>query len=159
MTSANSSPDAPSSGEIVTTRIFDASRGTVFHAFENPQILAQWWGPNGFRSTIREFDLRPRGAWRLVMHGPDGTDYDNVSEFVEIVKPERIVFDHLSRVHRFRMTMIYAEEGAGKTRLTWRMTFESSAESEKLRTFIASANEQNFDRLAGLLGTLKAKGD
>ncbi|HWC28632.1 MAG TPA: SRPBCC domain-containing protein [Dehalococcoidia bacterium] len=38
-------------------------------------------------------DLRPGGRWRFVMHGPDGTDYDNLITFVEIVAPERLVYD------------------------------------------------------------------
>ena len=141
--------------EIVNTRIFDAPREAVFEAFENPQQLAQWWGPNGFTNTIQEMDLRAGGTWRLTMHGPDGTNYDNLSEFVEVAKPERIVFNHLSPVHRYRMTMTYIEAGPGKTKLTWNMVFERSQENEKLKTFIASANEQNFDRLAACLEKLR----
>ena len=57
---------------------------------------------NGFTNTIEEFDLRPGGTWRLVMHGPDWTDYHNVSGFVEVVPAERIVYDHLEPIHRFR---------------------------------------------------------
>jgi uncharacterized protein YndB with AHSA1/START domain len=41
-------------------------------------------------------DVKPGGEWDLVMHGPDGTDYKNKSVFKEIVKPERIVYDHVS---------------------------------------------------------------
>jgi uncharacterized protein YndB with AHSA1/START domain len=78
---------------------------TGFGAFSDPSVLAKWWGPKGFTSTIEEFDLRPGGAWRLVMHGPDGTDSHNVSGFVEVVPAERVVYDHLEPVHRFRMTM------------------------------------------------------
>jgi hypothetical protein len=36
--------------------------------------------------------------------GSDGVDYKNVSEFVEVVSPERIVFRHVSRP-RFEMTI------------------------------------------------------
>jgi uncharacterized protein YndB with AHSA1/START domain len=141
--------------EIVNIRIFDAPRETVFEAFENPRQLAKWWGPNGFSNTIHEMDLRVGGTWRLTMHGPDGTNYDNVSEFVEVSKPERIVFNHLSPVHRYRMTMTYIDAGPDKTKLTWNMAFERSPENEKLKTFIASANEQNFDRLAACLEELR----
>jgi uncharacterized protein YndB with AHSA1/START domain len=80
------------------------------------------------------------------MHGPDGTDYHNATDFIEVVRPERIVFRHLKPMHRFQMTMTFAEE-AGKTRLTWRMRFESAAELERVKGFVPTANEQNFDRL------------
>ncbi len=82
--------------EIVSTRILDAPRERVFKAFADPDHLMHWWGPKGFSNTFHEFDFRPGGTWRFVMHGPDGIDYQNKSVFVEIVMPERIVFAHVS---------------------------------------------------------------
>ena len=97
--------------EIVSTRVFAAPRGLVFEAFSNPDHLKHWWGPKGFTNTFSEFDLRPGGAWRFVMHGPDGVDYQNASDFVEVVKPERIVFQHLRPMHRFRVSRRDHETG------------------------------------------------
>ena len=82
----------PSTLEIVSTRTFDVPPDRVFDAFADPARLARWWGPSGFTSTIHELDLRPGGALRLTMHGPDGADYPSESVFLEVVKPERIVF-------------------------------------------------------------------
>ena len=138
--------------EILSTRVFDAPRERVFRAFSDPSLLARWWGPKAFTNTFHEFDFRPGGAWRFVMHGPDGTDYRNATDFIEVVSPERVVLDHLRPMHRFQMTMTFAEE-AGRTRLTWRMLFEFAAELERVRAFIPAANEQNFDRLQALLAT------
>ncbi len=133
--------------DIVSTRMFDAPRKAVFEAFSDPHQLATWWGPSGFSNTIKEFDLRPSGFWRLTMHSPNGVDFQNVSQFLEIVAPARIVYDHLEPIHRFLMTMTF-DDIAGRTRLTWRMRFESADEAAKLREFVLAANEQNFDRLA-----------
>jgi uncharacterized protein YndB with AHSA1/START domain len=36
---------------IVGTREYDAPRDLVFSAFTDPNHLAQWWGPNGFKTT------------------------------------------------------------------------------------------------------------
>ena len=146
-------PPHPSRFDIVTTRTFDAARERVFHAFANPKELAHWWGPHGFTNTIREFDFRPGGAWRLTMHGPDGAAYDNESRFLAIETPARIVFEHLQPMHWFEMTMTFADAPAGKTVLTWRMSFERTPENEKLRSFLTTANEQNFDRLEAHLRT------
>ena len=77
----------PADREIASTRVFDAPRERVFRAFSDPQVLARWWGPDGFTSTFQEFDFRPGGAWRFVMQGPDGADYRNESEFIEVVSP------------------------------------------------------------------------
>ncbi len=139
--------------EIVSTREFAQPREELFAAFTDPARLAQWWGPNGFTNTMRKFDLRPGGVWRLTMHGPNGADYHNESRFLEVVRPARIVFQHEEPVHGFRMTMTFAAHGGGTT-LTWRMLFETTDEAARVRPFIIPANEQNFDRLAAhLAGT------
>ena len=49
-------------------------------------------GAAGFTTTIHEMDVRPGGIWKQTMHGPDGTDYPSQSVFIEVVKPERIVY-------------------------------------------------------------------
>jgi uncharacterized protein YndB with AHSA1/START domain len=56
--------------------------------------VVNWWGPNGFSTTIEKMDFRVGGVWKHVMHGPDGTDYPNKSVFTEIVRPERIRYSH-----------------------------------------------------------------
>ena len=88
--------------EIVVSRVFDAPRELVWEAWTNPKHVANWWGPTGFSTTIEKMDVRPGGEWKHVMHGPDGTDYPNHSVFIEVVKPERIVYSHAaaSRAHR-----------------------------------------------------------
>jgi uncharacterized protein YndB with AHSA1/START domain len=134
---------------IVTTRVLDAPRERVFRAFSDPAQLAQWWGPDGFTSIFQGFNFEAGGMWTYVMHGPDGSAYPNESHFVEIVAPERIVFDHVSS-HAFRATFDFTEAG-GKTRLHWTMHFGDPAECAKVARFVAGANEQNLDRLARVL--------
>jgi uncharacterized protein YndB with AHSA1/START domain len=116
--------------EITVTRVFGAPCELVFEAWTDPKQVAQWWGPNGFTTTIYEMDVRPGGVWRFVMHGPDGVDYKNKIVFIEVVKPERLVYSHVSGP-QFQMTVTFAEQG-GKTRLTARMLFESSTQREKV---------------------------
>lgn len=135
--------------EIVTVRVLDAPRERVFAAWTDPDELARWWGPEGFTNTFDEFDPRPGGRWRFVMHGPDGTDYKNESVFVEVAAPERIVFDPVVG-HKFRVTATFAETDGG-TEVTFRMTFPTAAECDKVRGFVPQANAEVFDRLAAVL--------
>jgi len=132
--------------ELVTSRIIEAPRHRVFGAFFDPVQLARWWGPKGFTNTFHEFDPRPGGVWRFVMHGPDGTDYRNESQFVEIVPDERVVFRHLSG-HHFLMTITF-EDHANGTKVGWRQLFDTAEECRRVATFAVEANEQNLDRLA-----------
>lgn len=133
--------------QLVSTRVFDASRQEVFRAFREPEHLARWWGPKDFRSTIHSFDFRPGGRWELTLHGPDGTDYKNEYVAVEIAEPERIVISHPDPAHDFQLIVTLAEAGANKTQLTWRQVFYSREHFEQVRSFVAQANEQVLDRL------------
>src|SRR5215470_16562244 len=117
---ANTSADR----EIVITRIVDAPRELVWQAWTEPQHIAPWWGPNGFRTTIHEMNVEVGGVWRFIMHGPDGTDYPNRIVYREIVKPQRLVYDHAEDkpdpVVDFRTTVTFEELGSGRTKVTLR---------------------------------------
>jgi uncharacterized protein YndB with AHSA1/START domain len=136
---------------IVVTRVFDAPRTLVFDAWTDSKHIARWYGPRGFSITTHSMDMRPGGVWLFDMHGPDGVDYPNKITFLEIVKPERLVYDHHDKgaPGYFQTTVTFAEEG-DKTRLTMRMLFQSKAEREtvvKKYNAIEGAN-QTLDRLS-----------
>jgi uncharacterized protein YndB with AHSA1/START domain len=142
---ADPNPDC----EIVTTRKVPWQVGRVFDAFRDPVQLTKWWGPKGFTSTFEEFDFEPAGAWRFILHGPDGVNYQNDAIFMEIVRPERIVLHHQSEPEFF-LGFFLEEEGDG-TAITWRMRFKSQAVRDRVIKFAAEANEQNLDRLERVL--------
>lgn len=135
---------------IITARTFSCKRDLLFITWSDPQLLAKWWGPNGFTNTIHEFDFRKNGTWKLTMHGPDGADYYNINRFTEITVPEKIAFVHIEPVHQF-MAMAVFEEQENSTRLTYSMIFKELSEYEKVKDFIIAANEENFDRLEKVL--------
>ncbi len=59
---------------LVIEREFDAPRELLWKVWTEPDEVAKWWGPEGFttpRDTI-EIDLRPGGACKMTMVGPDG---------------------------------------------------------------------------------------
>ena len=154
MAASTAEPNSePPDGLVESQRLFDAPRHVVFRAFSDPIVLAQWWGPNGFSNTFQEFDFRPGGAWRFLMHGPDGSEFKMEKRFLEVKPPTLIIVEHLSPIHRFLMTATFTEEGNG-TRVSWRMDFESAEDLEAIRPFVLEANEQNFDRLEACLQNL-----
>ncbi len=89
------------------------------------------------------------------MHGPDGTVYENTSRFDEVT-PERIVLQHLDPEHAFRMSMTLDNEN-DRTRLTWRMLFDTTEGYEKVCGFVPRCNEENFDRLEAELAAMKSE--
>jgi uncharacterized protein YndB with AHSA1/START domain len=134
--------------ECVHSRVIEAPAERVFRAIADPDRLARWWGPDGFTSTFEVFEFRPGGNWRLVLHGPDGTDYPNQNVFREIEPSGRVVVEHLSdEGHHFFLTITLAAHGEG-TRVGWRQVFDTAAHRDHVASFVLPANEQNLDRLA-----------
>ncbi len=115
--------DNPMEKELEITRVFDAPRELVYRAWTEPEHMTQWWGPGVFTNHSCELDVRPGGAWQIVMRSPDGTDFRCEGIYSEVVKPERLVFtndavDHTGkRLLQGFTTVTFAEQG-GKTKLT-----------------------------------------
>ena len=63
--------------EIVLSRVIAAPRERVFQAWTDPAHIAQWFGPDGFKTESLECDIRPGGRWRFLYTAPDGTLYNN----------------------------------------------------------------------------------
>ncbi|CAN5200964.1 SRPBCC domain-containing protein [soil metagenome] len=138
------------SGAVLSTeRLISATPRAIFAAFENPEQLAQWWGPKGFTNTFEVFEFKVGGRWVFVMHGPTGTNYPNECAFREIQPDNKIVIDHVVNP-LFTLTVKLTPRG-DQTHLTWDQKFESAEVAEQLRPICDPANEQNLDRLQALL--------
>ena len=127
------------------TRDISAPPDAVFAAIRDPLRLARWWGPDGFTNTFHVFEFRPGGAWRFTMHGSDGANHPNESEFVEIIPNQLVRIKHLNLPH-FELAIALAPCAAG-TRVSWVGEFENEEFAEKMRQFLEGANVQNLDRL------------
>jgi uncharacterized protein YndB with AHSA1/START domain len=130
---AKASPSADR--EIVITRLIDAPPARVFDAWTNPEQVVQWWGPRGFTTTTHKMEVKSGGVWRFVMHGPDGRDYQNKITYLEVVRPERLVYRHggdedLEPVS-FQTTVTF-EPQVKKTVVTLRAVFPTAAERDRV---------------------------
>ncbi len=131
---------------FTNTRILPATPEQIFKAFADKEILANWWGPEGFSSVIHEFDFKAGGIMKMDMRGPDGVVYGNTYHF-DAIAPERIVFLLWQEPHAFSVEVLL-EPVDGKTKLTWTQTFKDAEEFEKVSAFVPAFNEQLLDRLA-----------
>lgn len=113
----------PADRVLVIERVFDAPRQLVYDAWTQPEHIAKWWGPRGFKSTVLRSDLRPGGSYRVHMLGPDG-DHWTQGVYREVVPPERLVMvgswaDAQGNPTRPETTLtILFEDLGGKTKLT-----------------------------------------
>jgi uncharacterized protein YndB with AHSA1/START domain len=143
--------------EITITRMVDAPREKVWEAFTKEEHLRNWWGPNGFSITTKEFEMKEGGIWRFTMHGPDGRDYPNHIVFTKFIEPKLIAHDHGGddgKVH-FQAT-ITLEESGGKTNVIMKSVFPTP---EALKYVIKEhgaieGGKQTLGRLAEYVPTL-----
>lgn len=109
----NASTDT-SEREVTVTQLVNATPDLVFEAFTAVRHLSQWWGPEGFTTTTTSFDFRVGGEWIFVMHGPDGTDYDEWITWTEIAPSRRIAVLHGERrgdPNAFESVITFVPEG------------------------------------------------
>ena len=134
---------------FTTKREIPADPATVFGAFANPELLAKWWGPAGFTNTFNQFEFREGGKWVFVMHGPDGTNYHNESEFAEIIPEQKVVIRHIVQpVFTLTVQLSATENGS---LVEWNQEFESEEVAKNVAHIVIPSNEQNLDRLTGVV--------
>jgi uncharacterized protein YndB with AHSA1/START domain len=132
--------------EIVSSRIVNAPRELVYRAWTEPDHLKKWWGPAGFTNTFNEFDFRVGGKWSFIMHGPDKGNYTNECEFIKIEKPSVIAWKRHSKP-LFQILAAFEEVSSEKTKIIFKMLFNSAEECSKLKPYVVDKNEDKFDRL------------
>ena len=142
------------SNKIEITRIYDAPVKVVWDAWTDPKQAAKWWGPRGFTITTHSKDLRTGGHWAYTMHGPDGVDYPNKAQYLEVENQSRLIYDHGGNDDRpalFRVTVNFSESD-GKTKMEMSMALPTPEAAEETRKFIKKASgDSTWDRLAEFL--------
>ena len=84
--------------ELTMTREFNAPRDLVFKAWTDPELVKQWWGPDGVTNEVEEWNVMPGGDLRLTMVagqelGPmAGQRWPMSGEFKEVEEPSKLVF-------------------------------------------------------------------
>jgi uncharacterized protein YndB with AHSA1/START domain len=158
--------------EYVISRVFDAPRELVFEAWTEPKHMVQWWGPRVMTTPVCEMDVRPGGAYRIVMRGPEGEEYPEKGTYREVVRPERLVmtmdcsefpdeWQDMVKPNRAKgernpvgelvMTVTFEERGE-KTEVTVRMRFISAGIRDSMVKMGMSVGwSESLDKLAELL--------
>jgi uncharacterized protein YndB with AHSA1/START domain len=112
-------------------RVFNASRDRVWQAFTDGDILAKWWGPNGWQTTTKEFNFTVGGHWVYVMKCLDenqgeffGQESCGKSTYTDISQPDSFSYkDEFcdsdgnvdSTMPTMNITVEFVEQADGKT--------------------------------------------
>jgi len=151
---------------FVISRSFNAPLARVWKAWIEPEQLAEWWGPKGFKATVKTLDLKPGGVFHYRLESPQGQEMWGKYIFREIVPEQRLVFlsgfsDEYGALTQHPMapdwplqmhtTITFAEtDGKTTVTVTWRPYEASDTEREtfeKGRDSMQAGWTGTFDKL------------
>jgi len=73
-------------------RFIPSSPFELFTLWIEPEHVARWWAPDGYKAAVHDLDVRPGGRWRIVLRGSGGRELA-MGGFYHIVEPpQRLAF-------------------------------------------------------------------
>ena len=160
--------------KFVINRSFDAPLELMFEAWTDPERLSQWLPPMGCNMEFIKSDIRPGGCTFYVMTAISDTKMYGRADYLEITKPNRIVYtqqfcDENEKVTRHPMSPTWpetmltivelSEEGPDQTRVTITWEPHGATTREELETFIQARGGMtqgwtgSFDKLEDYLSS------
>lgn len=150
----------PKEAVIVMRRTLDAPRELVWKALTEPAHVKQWYGGHGFSNPRCDMDVRPGGLWTHVMRTPDGQEFEMQFVFVEVVKPERLVWKSApgkgpTGGPHDNVITVTLEAAGNRTRWKCVTTFKSMADREAaLQIRFTEVLGQGVEKLTDVLRTM-----
>ena len=132
---------------LVIKYVASGSLKSVWQAFTQQDLFVQWWGPEGWETSVKKFDFRVGGHVHYDMHCTDANQVDwydmhswGIMEILDIV--DRVSFTYKdyftdeTGVPNLDMpattsTNTFTEEN-GKTRITTVCTADTAEQIEEL---------------------------
>lgn len=112
-------------GEFTYRRIHRATRELLFDCMTQPEHLTHFWGPAGTTTPVGGItvDLRPGGAFETVMvNDADGSQYTMRAVYVQVQRPEKLVWTEPGADGGMTTTITFAELGNGRTEVITHQT-------------------------------------
>ena len=145
--------------EVQISRYFDAPPELVYHAFTDPEQLAQWFAPLAFHVPLDtvDVDIREGGHWRMTMVSHLTPDWKSPIDttFTEVVENKLLVgyetakdFPGVEDGTKFSMSIEFVPEGDGT-----RLELRQGPFPEETGEMSAIGWNQALAKLDGLLAT------
>jgi uncharacterized protein YndB with AHSA1/START domain len=152
---------------LVSERTFNAPKDRVWEAYTNPDQLAKWWGPRGWKTEIRHMEFEDGGYWHYGMrcNDPEQREWYGKTSWgrgtFRIIRP-RDAFEYsddfcdehgsVNQEMPVSYTRMTFEEKNGATTVTARSEYETPAElSQLLDMGMETGFAETWDRLAELV--------
>ena len=141
-------------------REFDAPVDAVFRAHQDPDLLQQWMGPDGYGMEIDHHDFTDQGSYRFVHRNPAGEEFAFRGCFHTVREPSFAIqtFEYEGAPDEVSIEFLTLTDlGEGRTKLHAHAVYPSV---EARDAMVASGMERgasegydNLDRLLASAGT------
>jgi len=163
---------AAASRILTITHVFDAPRERVFRAFTDPEIVALWWGPLGFRTPRESLEISPVVGGRhhkvMVLESQEiaagmgmavGAQFPDSARVLEINPPELLVLGSeaqpaMGLVEDTITRLEFHEHVDGKTRLV----LTDGPYTEMMAPHAEAGWTQSFGKLEAALAAMGSDG-
>ncbi len=132
---------------LTIERMFDAPKEKLWRAYADKDWFAQWWGPEGWETTVKAFEFTPGGRIHYGMKCIDQTQGEfygqeswGVMEIETIDAPDSLtVMDYFADaagainpdMPAQKLTVTFEDEN-GRTRLISRSFYDTAEQLEEL---------------------------
>ena len=129
--------------ELSFELILNAPKEKLYRGWTEPELMKQWFAPKPWTTPKIDNDVRPGGKANVTMRSPEGQDFPNPGQYLELIPGRKIVFtdaflgDWVPKDGApFFVGIVELEDaGPGKTKYTARArhwTAEAKAQHEQM---------------------------
>ena len=129
--------------EISFELILNAPKEKLYRGWTEPELMKQWFAPRPWTTVHAETDVRPGGATKVTMRSPEGQDFPNPGQWLEVIPTRKLVFTDAftgnwgpkDGAPFFVAIVEFEDAGPGKTKYTARArhwTAEAKAQHEQM---------------------------
>jgi uncharacterized protein YndB with AHSA1/START domain len=144
-------------GELTYRRVHRASPELLFDCMTRPEHLTHFWGPVGTSTPIGNItvDLRPGGAFETTMvNAADGSTYTMRAIYVEVRRPERLVWIEPDVEGGMRTTITFVDLHDGRTEV---VTQQTNVPAAYLSAEARAGFTTSLDRFDAYVANLKTQ--
>lgn len=139
-------------------REFDAPVAAVFRAHQDPALVKQWLGPNGYEMDIERYDFTTHGGYRYVHRNPEGEEFTFNGVFHVVRENEFAIqtfeFEGFPDVVSIE-SLTFADLGDGRTRLIGHAVYPSlEARDGMVNSGMEGGMVEGYARLDELLASV-----
>ena len=129
--------------EISFELILNAPKEKLYRGWTEPELMKQWFAPKPWTTVKVETDVRPGGATSITMRSPEGQDFPNPGQWLEVIPNRKLAFTDAftgnwvpkDGAPFFVAIVEFEDAGPGKTKYTARArhwTAEAKAQHEQM---------------------------